>query len=204
MTILRRKIMAKRRCPWAIEHNPHYIAYHDDEWGVPCYDDQQLFEMLILEGAQAGLSWETILKRRDNYRNAFDHFDAEKIARYNKKKQQQLLNNAGIIRNRLKIASTISNAQAFLNIRQQYGGFSDYIWGFVDGQPIINRWKNLDNVPASTELSKKMSRELKKAGFRFVGETICYAYMQAVGMVNDHLTSCFRYREICRDLATQK
>ena len=184
-----------KRCPWATK-DPLNTDYHDTEWGVPIHDDQQLFEFLILEGAQAGLSWITVLKKRENYRNAFHHFDANKIARFTNKKIETLLQNPGIIRNRLKINSTIENAKAFLQIQEECNSFSDFIWDFVDGKPIINKWKNIKQVPDKTILSDKMSKELKKRGFKFVGTTICYAFMQAVGMVNDHLVDCFRYKQI--------
>jgi DNA-3-methyladenine glycosylase I len=185
------------RCGWA-GPDQIYIDYHDHEWGVPLYDDQLLFEFLILEGAQAGLSWITVLKKREAYRKAFHNFNAEKIARFSRTKIEQLLQNSAIIRNRLKIESAIDNARAFLELREQHGSFSDYIWQFVDGQPIQNKWKTDRQVPASTSRSEAMSRELKKLGFRFVGPTICYAYMQATGMVNDHITSCFRHKEIAK------
>ncbi len=188
----------KKRCPWVGEDDL-YIRYHDEEWGVPVYDDQKLFEFLILEGAQAGLSWSTILKKRENYRKLFDNFDAKKIARYNSKKIEELLNDAGIVRNRLKINSTISNAKAFLRTCEQYGNFSEYIWSFTNGKPLINQWKSLQEIPAKSELSDKMSKDLKKAGFNFVGSTICYAFMQAVGIVNDHTVDCFRYHEVLSD-----
>jgi DNA-3-methyladenine glycosylase I len=183
------------RCSWVTD-DPLYITYHDEEWGVPTYDDRVLFEFLILEGAQAGLSWLTVLKRRENYRICFDHFDALKIARYDEKKVAELMINPGIIRNKLKIDSTIGNAKAYLKIKAEKGSFSHYIWQFVDGNPIKNHWKSHKQVPASTIISDKMSKDLKKCGFKFVGTTICYAYMQAVGMVNDHITDCFRYRDI--------
>ena len=186
------------RCAWAKPNEPLYIQYHDEEWGVPVYDDDKLFEMLILEGVQAGLSWITVLKKRDNYRKALNGFDARKIARYNEKKIQQLLNNPGIIRNKLKINAAILNAQAFLEVQEQYDGFQKYIWQFVEGQPIVNRWRHLKDIPATTAQSDAMSKDLKKSGFKFVGSTICYAYMQAVGMVNDHTTDCFRYKEITK------
>ncbi|MCH8047201.1 MAG: DNA-3-methyladenine glycosylase I [Planctomycetes bacterium] len=172
------------------------IGYHDDEWGTPLHDDRTLFEFLILEGAQAGLSWETVLKKRNNYRAAFDNFDAEKVARYGARKVKQLLANAGIIRNRLKVASAIQNAQATLEIRDQFGSFDAYLWQFTDGEPITNRWRTMDQIPAHTEQSDIMSKDLKGRGFNFVGSTICYALMQATGMVNDHLTGCPRYAEI--------
>jgi DNA-3-methyladenine glycosylase I len=183
------------RCAW-VPDDELYTKYHDGEWGVPVYDDRLLFEFLILEGAQAGLSWSTILKKRDNYRSAFDNFDANKIAKYNQKKINQLLNNPGIVRNRLKIKSTIQNAKAFLEIQKEMSSFSDYIWSFVDGMPVINRFQKLNDIPAKTETSDKMSKDLKKRGFNFVGSTICYAFMQAVGMVNDHTVDCFRYKQI--------
>lgn len=182
-------------CAWTTNDSV-YIQYHDKEWGVPIYDERLLFEFLILEGAQAGLNWLTILKRRDHYRFCFDHFNVEKIARYNEKKYQQLLANSGIIRNRLKIQSVITNAQAFLNIKQEYPSFSHYIWQFVNGTPMQNQWKNQKQVPTTTSISDQMSLDLKKRGFKFVGSTICYAFMQATGMVNDHLVDCCRHNEI--------
>jgi DNA-3-methyladenine glycosylase I len=171
------------------------IEYHDKEWGVPVHDDRVLFEFLILEGAQAGLSWETILNKRENYRRAFDRFDAAKIARYDGKKVRSLMADAGIVRNRLKIASTISNAKAFLEIQKEFGSFDRYIWQFVGGKPRINRWKSSQRLPALTSESDAMSKDLKKRGFRFVGSTICYAFMQATGMVNDHSSDCIRRGE---------
>ncbi len=172
------------------------IEYHDKEWGVPVHDDRALFEFLILEGAQAGLSWETILNKRENYRRAFDRFDAKKIARYDGKKVRSLMADAGIVRNKLKIASTISNARAFLDVQKEFGSFDRYIWQFVGGKPKINRWKSSQRLPARTRESDAMSKDLKKRGFRFVGSTICYAFMQATGMVNDHLRTCFRWAEL--------
>jgi len=183
-----------KRCKWAADVEPLYTKYHDEEWGIPVFDDRELFEMLILEGAQAGLSWITILKKRENYRKAFDHFDAEKIARYTKRKRTSLLNDVGIVRNRLKINAAIVNAQCYLEILEEYPSFSDYLWQFVDGKPIKNRWKNMQDVPVTTDESDAMSKALKKRGFKFVGATICYAFMQAVGMVNDHTTDCFCYK----------
>jgi DNA-3-methyladenine glycosylase I len=183
-----------KRCPWS-ESNQQEIHYHDNEWGVPVHDDRLLFEFLILEGAQAGLSWDTILKKRDNYRQAFDNFDAEKIARYSTKKIEALMGNEGIVRNRLKINSTVLNAQKFLELRNEYGSFDTYIWQFTGGATIKNKWRSTSDVPASTIESDAMSKDLKQRGFKFVGSTICYAYMQATGMVNDHLASCFRYKE---------
>jgi DNA-3-methyladenine glycosylase I len=185
--------MIKTRCGWCTT-DPLYIEYHDKEWGRPVHDDRLLFEFLILEGAQAGLSWLTVLKKRENYRKAFDHFDAVKIARYSDKKIEQLLHNEGIIRNRLKIASSVANAKAFLAVREEFGTFDKYIWQFVDGKPQKNHFPHYKNLPSKTLQSDTMSRDLKKRGFNFVGSTICYAYMQAVGMVNDHTTDCFCYR----------
>ncbi|MBS0350327.1 MAG: DNA-3-methyladenine glycosylase I [Proteobacteria bacterium] len=179
-----------KRCAWA-NHDPLNIQYHDNEWGVPVYDDRLLFEFLILEGMQAGLSWLTILKRRDHYRKNFDNFDAEKIAGYHEQKVQQLLQNPEIIRNKLKIQSIITNAQAYLAVKKEFGLFSNYIWSFVGGTPIKNHWQTPKQVPAKTEISDQMSKDLKKRGFKFVGSTICYAFMQAVGMVNDHTIDCF-------------
>jgi DNA-3-methyladenine glycosylase I len=179
------------RCPWATTEPA--IAYHDEEWGVPVHDDRKLFEFLILEGAQAGLSWITILKKRKNYRKAFDGFRAEKIARYGTRDVQRLLGDAGIVRNRLKIAATIENAKAFLAVRKEFGSFDTYLWSFVGGKPIQNRWRTLAEVPARTPESDVMSRDLLRRGFKFVGSTICYALMQATGMVNDHLVTCPRH-----------
>src|SRR5215831_385388 len=182
------------RCPWA--QKEINIPYHDEEWGVPVHDDRLLFEFLILEGAQAGLSWDTILQKRARYREVFDDFDAGKIARYDSKKVRALLKDPGIIRNRLKIASTISNAQVFLRVQKDFGSFDLYLWQFVGGKPIKNSWKLPKQVPARTKESDAMSKDLQKRGFRFVGSTICYAFMQATGMVNDHLLTCFRYRQV--------
>ena len=185
-----------RRCPWS--KGDQYIAYHDVEWGVPVHDDRLLFEFLILEGAQAGLSWATILNKRDNYRKAFDQFNPTVVARYSAKKQATLLANPGIVRNRLKIASAIQNAQAFLDVQHEFGTFDDYIWHFVEGRTRQNAWRSFKDVPARTAESDAMSKDLKRRGFKFVGSTICYAFMQAVGMVNDHLVECFRYAELKR------
>jgi|SRR5437762_176598 len=182
------------RCPWATTEPA--ITYHDEEWGVPVHDDRLLFEFLILEGAQAGLSWNTILKKRENYRKAFDGFEAEKIARYGKSDVQRLLRNDGIVRNRLKIAATIGNAKKFLEVREKFGTFNAYLWNFVGGEPIQNRWRTLAAVPARTPESDAMSRDLLRRGFKFVGSTICYALMQATGMINDHLVSCPRHAEL--------
>lgn len=187
---------SRTRCPWA--RGEQYVAYHDAEWGVPQFDDRLLFEMLILEGAQAGLSWETILKKRENYRRAFDGFDAARIARYGEKQKTRLLADAGIVRNRLKIDAAITNAKSLLTLQDELGSFADYLWGFVDGTPIQNRRAAMKDVPARTERSDAMSKDLKRRGFKFVGTTICYAFMQAVGMVNDHLVECFRHQEVRR------
>ncbi len=182
------------RCPWA--QTELMIRYHDEEWGVPVHDDNRLFEFLILEGAQAGLSWETILNKRENYRAAFDAFDANAIARYDRRKLTQLLKNPGIIRNRLKIASAVQNARLLLRLQEEHGSFDAYLWHFVGGRPRVNAWKTRNQVPARTSASDAMSKALKKEGLNFVGSTICYAFMRAVGMVNDHLVTCFRYN-IC-------
>jgi len=186
--------MTVKRCRWATSELN--IPYHDEEWGVPLHDDRGLFELLILEGAQAGLSWDTVLMKRARYREVFDGFDVEKVARYDKKKVRELLRDAGIIRNKLKIASTISNAQAFLEVQEEFGSFDKYIWQFVAGKPKQNAWKTHKRLPAKTAESDAMSKDLQKRGFRFVGSTICYAFMQATGMVNDHLVQCFRYEEL--------
>jgi DNA-3-methyladenine glycosylase I len=186
--------MTVKRCHWATSELN--IPYHDEEWGVPLHDDRALFELLILEGAQAGLSWDTVLKKRARYREVFDGFAVEKVARYDKKKVQELLKDAGIIRNKLKIAATISNAQAFLKVQEEFGSFDKYIWQFVGGKPKQNGWKAHNRLPAKTAESDAMSKDLQKHGFRFVGSTICYAFMQATGMVNDHLVECFRRAEL--------
>jgi len=186
--------MATKRCEWA--RNDLEVLYHDEEWGVPLHDDRMFFEFLILEGAQAGLSWDTILKKRDNYREAYDNFDPAVVAKYGNRKQAQLLKNEGIVRNRLKVASSIRNAQAFLRVQEEFGSFDKYIWGFVGGKTKKNRWKSLKEIPAKTTESEAMSKDLKKRGFNFIGPTICYAFMQATGMVNDHVTSCFRYKQV--------
>ena len=182
------------RCPWPTDDL--YVAYHDTEWGVPLHDDQKLFEFVILEGAQAGLSWHTVLKKRENYRKAFDNFDPQKVARYNAAKIAKLLADPGIIRNRLKVASAVHNAKAFFKIQEEFGTFDAYIWRFVDGKPINNNCKTMKDVHASTKESDAMSKDLKQRGFNFVGSTICYAHMQATGMVNDHLVTCFRHKQI--------
>lgn len=183
------------RCSWAGD-DPLYVSYHDREWGVPERQDRELFELLLLEGAQAGLSWITILRKREGYRRAFDQFDAEKIARYDDAKVQELLADPGIVRNKLKVNATVGNARAYLKVRESRGSFADLIWGFVDGEPIINRWPDMATVPAHTAISDAMSKELKRLGFKFVGSTICYAYMQAAGLVNDHVVSCFRHAQL--------
>jgi DNA-3-methyladenine glycosylase I len=193
-------VSRRMRCSWAGD-DPMMVAYHDEEWGVAVHDDRLLFEFLVLEGAQAGLSWSTILKKRDNYRAAFDNFDPEKVATYGEDKIGQLLQDPGIIRNRLKIRSAVTNARAVLAIRKEFGSFNDYIWQFVGGRTIQNSWRELKEIPARTPEAEAMSKDLKKRGFTFVGPTICYAFMQAVGMVNDHTTNCFRYRELGRSLA---
>jgi DNA-3-methyladenine glycosylase I len=182
------------RCAWAVSEL--MIRYHDEEWGVPLHEDRRLFEFLILEGAQAGLSWETILKKRENYWAAFDGFDAQQVAQYDRRKIAQLLKNPGIVRNRLKIASAVRNAQALLRVQEEFGSFDSYVWRFVDGRPRVNVWKSKDRLPARTAESDAMSKALKKQGFNFVGSTICYAFMQAVGMVNDHVVQCFRHADV--------
>ena len=185
----------RKRCAWA-GTDPLYVAYHDREWGVPLHDDRALFEFLVLEGAQAGLSWSTVLRKRDAYRRAFDRFDPEKVARYNKRKISALLADEGIVRNRAKIESAINNAKAFLEVQAEFGSFDAYQWRFVAGRPVQNRWRAIGEIPAHTVQSDAMSKDLKSRGFTFVGPTIIYAHMQAVGMVNDHLVGCFRYREV--------
>jgi len=184
-----------KRCEWA-GTEPLYVAYHDEEWGVPAHNDRKLFEMLILEGAQAGLSWSTILNKRQNYRRAFENFEPEIVAGYDDAKVEVLLAHPGIVRNRLKVESAVRNARAFLDVQAEFGTFDAYIWGFVNGTPIVNAWKALGEIPAKTPESEAMSKDLKKRGFNFVGPTICYAYMQSVGMVNDHVVDCFRYAEL--------
>ncbi len=185
----------KKRCDWVGE-DPLYIAYHDTEWGVPVYDDHKLFEFLILETFQAGLSWITVLRKRENFRKSFDDFNCKKVALYGEKKQEALRQDAGIIRNKLKIKATISNAKAFIEIQKEFGSFSKYIWSFVNGKAIQNKWKSIKEVPANTVLSDIISNDLKKRGFKFVGSTVIYAHMQATGMVNDHTIDCFRYKQV--------
>ena len=185
----------RRRCQWSTS-DPLYIRYHDEEWGVPVHDDRLIFEFLVLEGAQAGLSWLTILKRREHYRDAFDHFDPHRVAQYDENKIAQLLSNAGIIRNRLKVESAVTNAKAFLTVQREFGSFDRYIWSFVGGKPVINTWEKMADIPAQTAESAALSKDLVRRGFKFVGPTICYAHMQATGMVNDHVVECFRYAEL--------
>lgn len=185
----------KKRCPWA-KDDPLYIRYHDTQWAVAVHDDRKLFEFLVLEGAQAGLSWITVLKKQENYRIALDNFDYDLIACYDRRKIEEILNNSGIIRNRLKIISVVDNALAFIKVREEFGCFDEYIWRFSGGKTITNSWENQSDIPSSTPESISMSKDLKKRGFKFVGPVICYSFMQAVGMVNDHLTDCFRYREL--------
>lgn len=186
----------KNRCQWVEGQFDQYIQYHDEEWGVPVHDDKTHFEFLILEGAQAGLSWSTILKRREGYRKSFANFDPEKVARFDEEKIQELLQFEGIIRNKLKVRSAVTNAQKFLEIQDEFGSFDTYVWSFVDGEPIVNHWKSMKEVPATTKESDALSKDLKKRGFKFVGSTIMYAYMQACGLVNDHTIDCFRFDEL--------
>ena len=192
------KAMTKKRCKWAAGTGDDYTAYHDDEWGVPVRDDRTLFEFLILEGAQAGLSWSTILNKRDNYRKAFANFDAKKVARFDKRKVERLLKDPGIVRNRLKVEGTVTNAKKFLEVQREFGSFAEYIWQFIGDKPKQNKFRSLKSIPAQTPESEAMSKDLRKRGFKFVGPTIMYAFMQATGMVNDHETSCFRYKTIAK------
>ena len=189
------KMQMKTQCPWP-GNDPLYIVYHDREWGEPVHDDRKLFEALILDGMQAGLSWITILRKRENFREAFDNFDPKKVARYDKRKVKELLKNDGIIRNWMKIEAAIQNANVYLAVQKEFGSFDKYIWQFVGGKPKVNRWKSLKEIPPKTHESDAMSKDLKERGFKFAGSTICYAFMQACGLVNDHLTSCFRYKEV--------
>jgi DNA-3-methyladenine glycosylase I len=188
-------VTAVRRCGWAPLEDPAYVAYHDEEWGVPLHDDARLFEMLTLEGAQAGLSWSTILHKRDGYRRAFANFDPAKVARFDARKVERLMQDASIVRNRLKIESTVANARATRAVQREFGSLDSYLWGLVGGAPLVNRWRG-GEIPAETPVSRAMSKDLKRRGFRFVGPTVCYAFMQACGMVNDHVVSCFRYAEL--------
>ena len=190
----------KNRCAWCENTFNQYVRYHDEEWGVPVHDDQIQFEFLTLESAQAGLSWSTILKKREGYRQAFADFDVQKVARFDEQKVQQMLNNPDIVRNELKVRSAINNAQKFIEIQNEFGSFDEYIWSFVDGQPIHNSWKNTEEVPATTPLSDRFSKDLKQRGFKFVGSTTMYAHLQATGLVNDHVVSCFRHAEV-QDMA---
>ncbi len=194
----------KRRCTWVNPNNKLDTEYHDTQWGVPVFDDRLLFEMLILEGAQAGLSWTTILNKRESYKKAFDDFDVQKVAKYDEKKIAELLQNEGIVRNKLKVNSAIKNAKVFMEIQKEFGSFSKYIWNFVDGRPIQNHFKDISEIPAKTELSDAISKDLKKRGMSFVGSTIIYAFMQAVGMVNDHEQKCFRYKELSKKVKNSK
>lgn len=193
--------MAKTRCEWCGD-DPLYTAYHDDEWGIPIHDDRHLFELLILEGAQAGLSWITILRKRERYRKVFANFDAAKVARFDKRKIERLLTDPGIVRNRLKVEGTVRNAKAFLRVQKEFGTFDAYIWSFVDGRPIVNRWRTLKDIPAETDVSEAVSKGLRRRGFTFVGPTICYAFMQAAGLVNDHVVGCFRYGELSAEFGS--
>ncbi len=192
------KVKTRSRCAWVPEDDPLYVAYHDEEWGVPSHDDRHLFELLSLEGAQAGLSWSTILKKREGYRKAFARFDVATVARFDQPTVDRLLQDTGIVRNRRKIESVVANARAAAVVREEFGTLDAYLWQFVGGAPGNNRWSSLTRIPATTPESQQMSRDLKRRGFRFVGPTVCYAFMQAAGLVNDHLTSCFRYEEISR------
>jgi DNA-3-methyladenine glycosylase I len=189
--------MEKKRCPWPTA-DPLYLDYHDREWGTPVHDERKHFEFLVLETMQAGLSWHIILKKRENFRKAFNDFDPVKVARYNERKIQSLLNDAGIVRNRLKIRAAVHNAGCFLKVQKEFGSFDSYLWKFVDGRPVINRWKRLSQLPPTTELSDRVSRDLRSRGFKFVGSTVVYAHLQAVGVVNDHMVDCFRHRELTR------
>lgn len=188
----------KKRCPWVDSDNPLVLEYHDSEWGVPVHDDRKLFEFLVLEGAQAGLSWTTILRKRENYRRAFAGFDPRKVAAFDAEKIKKLLDDPGIVRNRLKVNSAVTNAKAFLDVQKEFGSFDSYMWSFVQGKPIRNKWRRLAQIPAVSPEAERMSMDLVRRGFRFVGPTICYSHMQATGMVNDHLVDCFRYSEIRR------
>jgi DNA-3-methyladenine glycosylase I len=186
----------RRRCEWVPEDDPLYVVYHDEEWGVPSHDDRHLFELLTLEGAQAGLSWATILRKREGYRTAFERFDPDRVARFDRRRIERLLRDPRIVRNRLKVESTVNNARRLLEVRDELGSFDAYLWRFVGGTPIVGRWRKLRELPAETAESKAISKDLKRRGFRFVGPTVCYAFMQAAGLVNDHVTTCFRYREL--------
>jgi DNA-3-methyladenine glycosylase I len=193
-----------RRCDWVPEADPAYVAYHDEEWGVPSRDDRHLFEMLTLEGAQAGLSWATILRKRDGYRDAFAGFEPGKVARFDGRRVERLLRDPAIVRNRLKVESTVNNARRVSEVQEEFGNLARYIWQFVDGSPLVGKWRSVSEVPAETAESKAMSEDLKRRGFRFVGPTVCYAFMQAVGLVNDHTTTCFRYKELTAHSPTSR
>ena len=184
------------RCAWVPEGDPDYVAYHDEEWGAPSRDDRHLFELLVLEGAQAGLSWSTILRKREGYKRAFAEFDAEKVARFGARDVNRLLGDASIVRNRAKIASAVENARRVLEVREELGSLAEYLWSFVGGKPLVGRWRTVSEIPAETEESRAMSKDLKRRGFRFVGPTVCYAFMQAAGLVNDHTVDCFRFKEV--------
>jgi DNA-3-methyladenine glycosylase I len=188
------------RCEWGVSSDPLYLAYHDEEWGVPSRDDRHLFELLVLEGAQAGLSWSTILRKREGYRRAFAGFDPRAVAGFDARDVERLLGDPGIVRNRLKVESAVDNARRVLEVQDEAGSFADYVWGFVDGQPIVPGWRAVSDIPAETAESRAMSKDMKRRGFRFVGPTVCYAFMQAVGLVNDHVVDCFRYEELTRAL----
>lgn len=192
------KAARKKRCDWALAGNDAYVAYHDEEWGVPVCDDQKQFEFLVLESAQAGLSWSTVLNRRDGYRRAFAEFDAAKVARFTPRRIEKLLTDPGIIRNRMKVTAAVSNAKCFLEIQKEFGSFCRYIWDYVDGKPAQNRWRSQDDVPATSAISDALAKDMKRRGFKFVGSTILYAHLQATGLINDHLLSCFRYTECAR------
>jgi DNA-3-methyladenine glycosylase I len=191
-------LAVKRRCEWAPTGDPLYLEYHDQEWGTPSHDDRHLFELLTLEGAQAGLSWATILHKREGYRSAFAAFDPARVARFDRRRIERLLRNPAIVRNRLKVESAVSNARRVLEVQSDLGSFDAYVWQFVSGEPLVGRWRTLAELPAETLESKAMSKDLKRRGFRFVGPTVCYSFMQAAGLVNDHVTTCFRYRELSR------
>lgn len=186
------------RCQWSVNGDEQYIRYHDEEWGVPVHDETRHFEFLVLEGAQAGLSWATVLRKRDGYRKAFDGFDVQKVARYTPAKVEKLLLDPGIIRNRLKVESTVNNAKAFIKVQEEFGTFDKYIWGFVGGKPVVNTWKTMKEIPATSQLSDALSKDLKKRGFKFVGSTVIYAHLQAAGMINDHTVDCFRYKQVSK------
>jgi DNA-3-methyladenine glycosylase I len=190
--------MTVRRCGWVPENDPLYVAYHDEEWGLPVHDDRHLFELLTLEGAQAGLSWSTILRKRDGYQRAFAGFDPQAVARFGPRDIERLLADPGIVRNRLKVESAVTNARRTLEVQEQLGSLGVYLWSFVGGEPKVNRWRTVGEIPAETAESRAMSKDLKRRGFRFVGPTVCYAFMQAVGLVNDHVVGCFRFREVAR------